>query len=175
MRCAAILIEKRSTKSGTPLVLNAGAVFSITGPGGYSASITDDQTAAAPDENAAIGLVCVSGLQPGTYTVNETTPPSGYGAAGQSNLQAVAVAGTDCSANPPTGSGIVTFTNPPLYDLQINFRDGGSGETSINSIVCTGVDTPPDSTTPPGGWQTSVTFLNEEAPQIVICTIDVDP
>jgi hypothetical protein len=75
---------------------------------------------------------------------------------------------------------VVTFTNPPLYDLQVNFRDGGSGETSA-TISCPAVE-PPDSTTPPAGWGnnpppsgSSKTYLNEEAPQTVVCTIEVDP
>ena len=103
---------------------NAGAVFAVDGPDADTTadfSVTDDQTAAAPDEDADIGEVCVGGLAPGTYTVNETTPPHGYGDASQTNVTAVAVVGTNCTTNQPTGTGVATFTNPPLYDLQVNF------------------------------------------------------
>ena len=44
---------------------------------------------------------------------------------------ATVIAGTNCTDNQPTGAGVkVTFTNAPLADIQVNFRDGGSGETS---------------------------------------------
>jgi hypothetical protein len=66
------------------------------------------------------------------------------------------------------------FTNPPLYDLQVNFRDAGSGETSVTSITCVDIE-PADSTTPATGWDASSTYLNEEAPDTVVCTIVIDP
>jgi uncharacterized repeat protein (TIGR01451 family) len=166
VECAAIQIEKRSTKSGNPLVSNAGAVFSYD-----SSSVTDN---GAGDEDPTTGVVCVSGLAVGTYTVNETTPPSGYGDAGETDVSVDAVAGTNCSANLPSGSGIAVFTNPPLYDLQVNFRDAGSGETSVTSITCVDIE-PADSTTPATGWDASSTYLNEEAPDTVVCTIVIDP
>ena len=169
--CGAIRILKNSTKGGA--VANAGAVFAVDGPdAGTTAdfSVTDDATAAAPDEDADIGEVCVSGLVPGaTYTVNETSPPSGYGGASQLNVTVVAVAG-NCST---AGLNAATFSNPPLYDLQVNFRDGGSGETSA-TISCSPLE-PPDSTTPPTGWFTSSTYTGRAAPQTVTCTIVVDP
>ena len=97
--CGALLIEKRSTKTvingnGNPLVSTAGAVFDLDGPDASTAkdfSVTDDETAAAPDEDAAIGKVCVSGLQPGTWTVNEFSPPTGYGDATETDLEAIVV------------------------------------------------------------------------------------
>lgn len=95
--------------------------------------MTDNGTG---DEDADVGEVCVSGLAIGDYTVNETTPPPGYGDASQSDLTATVVTGTNCTDNRPTGTGVVTFTNPPVADIQVNFRDGGSGETSATSITC---------------------------------------
>jgi uncharacterized repeat protein (TIGR01451 family) len=173
VNCAAIRIVKQSTKTANPLVSTEGAVFSITGPGGYSNSVTDDNVAGVEDEDTDIGEVCISGLAPGTYTVNETTPPSGYGGATQTNVSAVAAVGTNCTTNQPTSTNSATFTNAPLYDLQVNFRDGGSGETSA-TISCSPLE-PPDSTTPPTGWGTSSTYTDRSAPQTVTCTIEVDP
>jgi hypothetical protein len=168
VKCGAIKIEKRSTKAGNPLVSQPGAVFSFDG-----SSVTDN---GANDEDPMIGVVCVSGLEPGSYTVNETSPPDGYGDASQTDVVVEAVAGTDCGSNLPSSANTAVFTNPPLYDLQVNFRDGGSGETSA-TIDCPAVE-PPDSIDPPGDpdeWDTSETYLNEEAPDTVICTIVVDP
>jgi hypothetical protein len=171
VQCAAIRILKNSTKGGA--VSNAGAVFSITGAGiTGTLSVTDDTTAAPPDEDADVGEVCVSGLQPGaTYTVNETSPPDGYGDASQTDVTVVAVAG-DCST---AGLNSATFSNPPLGDIQVNFRDGGSGETSA-TIECVQDSTvlTPDSTTPPTGWDTSQTHEDLE-PDTYVCTVVIDP
>jgi uncharacterized repeat protein (TIGR01451 family) len=173
VNCAAIRILKNSTKGGA--VANAGAVFSVDGPDlntDPDFSVTDDAIATAPDEDADIGEVCVSGLAPGNYTINETAAPSGYGDATETDVLAVAAVGTNCTDNQPTATDTATFTNAPLYDLQVNFRDGGSGETSA-TISCTNTGTA--DTTPATGWDTSSTFLDESAPETVVCTIVVDP
>ncbi|MGH3332079.1 MAG: prealbumin-like fold domain-containing protein [Nocardioidaceae bacterium] len=165
----ALKILKKSTKSGNPLVSNAGAVFSYDG-----SSVTDNGTG---DEDSTVGEVCVSGLQPGDYTVNETTPPNGYGGASQEDLQVTVVTGTNCTDNEPSGAGVVTFTNAPTADIQVNFRDGGSGETSATSIVCDNTGTTPDSTTA-SGWDDTVTHEDiaiDPSPRTITCTIVIDP
>ncbi|GAB3418391.1 prealbumin-like fold domain-containing protein [Flindersiella endophytica] len=164
----ALRIVKQSTKSNT-LVSNAGAVFSYD-----SSSVTDNGTG---DEDSTIGEICVSGLSPGAYTVNETTPPPGYGGATQTDVTATVVVGTNCTDNQPSAANTATFTNAPLADIQVNFRDGGSGETSATSIVCTNAGTTP-STTPATGWDNSVTHEDipiDPSPRTVTCTIVIDP
>jgi hypothetical protein len=163
----ALRILKNSTKGGA--VSTAGAVFSYDG-----ASVTDN---GAGDEDSDIGEVCVSGVTPGDYTVNETTPPPGYGDASESDLTVTVVAGTNCTDNQPTGTGVVTFTNAPLADIQVNFRDGGSGETSATSITCDNTGTSPN-TTPATGWDDSVTHEDisiDPSPRTITCTIVIDP
>lgn len=135
VQCGALVIHKQSTKSGNPLVSAAGAVFAVDGPdAGTTAdfSVTDDTTAAAPDEDADIGEVCVTGLAPGTYTVNETTPPPGYGGASQTDVSVTVTNGSTCATAAATAA---VFTNPPLGEIEVQFRDLGSGETAA-SIVC---------------------------------------
>jgi hypothetical protein len=164
----ALRILKQSTKTDT-LVSNAGAVFSYDG-----SSVTDN---GAGDEDSTIGEVCVSGLLPGDYTVNETSPPPGYGGATQVDVTATVVVGTNCSDNQPSDEDSATFTNAPLADIQVNFRDGGSGETSATSIVCDNTGTTAD-TTPASGWDDSVTHEDiaiDPSPRTVTCTIVIDP
>jgi hypothetical protein len=164
----ALRILKQSTKSGV-LVANAGAVFSYDG-----STVTDN---GAGDEDTTIGEVCVSGLAPGDYTVNETTPPPGYGGATQTDLTATVVVGTNCTDSQPSNANSATFTNAPLADIQVNFRDGGSGETSATSIVCDNAETTPD-TTPASGWDDSVTHEDipvDPSPRTITCTIVIDP
>jgi hypothetical protein len=160
----ALRILKNSAKGGA--VANAGAVFSYDG-----SSVTDN---GAGDEDSDVGEVCVSGLTPGDYDVTETSAPPGYGLPADPGPETVTVVvGTNCTDNPPTGSAVVTFTDPPLSDIQVNFRDGGSGETSA-TISC-------DNTTGTGsnaaatGWDTSRTVTGIEAPTTVTCTIVIDP
>jgi hypothetical protein len=166
----AIRILKKSTKAGNPFVSKAGAVFSFNG-----SSVTDNGTG---DEDPAIGSICVSGLMVRDYTVNETAPPPGYGAASQTNLTAAAVGNTNCSSNPPSGSGVVIFTNPPLADIQVNFRDGGSGETKLAEDLACNNPSGDSSTTPASGWEKSLTVTGIKAGATTItitCTIKIDP
>jgi len=168
----ALAIQKNSTKGGA--VANAGAVFSF-GPGATQ-NVTDNGTR---DEDADVGEVCVSGLTPGDYTVNETSPPNGYGSGATNPAKTVTVVtGSDCTAAKyPTGAAVATFTNPPLADLQVNFRDGGSDETSATSMSCTNTGTTANTTTTTG-WDSSVTHTGikiDPSPRTVTCTIVIDP
>ena len=131
----------------------------------------------AGDEDPDVGEVCVSGLTIGDYTVNETSPPPGYGDATQSDLTVTVVTGTNCTDNQPTGAAVVTFTNAPLADIQVNFRDGGSGETSLTSITCTNTGTT-RTRLPATGWDDSVTHEGiaiDPSPRTITCTIVIDP
>ncbi|MCD6021615.1 MAG: Cna domain protein [Actinomycetia bacterium] len=167
----ALAIVKNSTKGGP--VTAEGAVFSYNG-----SSVTDN---GAGDEDSDVGEVCVSGLAPGDYSVDETTPPPGYGDAAGSAQTVTVVNGSDCTAeNYPSGAAVATFTNPPLFDIQVNFADGGSGETSIVSIDCDG-NTALDGT-PATDWDASQTtedidFVDESGTgeMTIDCTLVVDP
>jgi hypothetical protein len=168
LQVGALRILKNSTKGGP--ASEAGAVFSYDG-----ASVTDN---GAGDEDPDVGEVCVSGLLTGDYDVTETSAPPGYGLPVDPGPETVTVVtGTNCTDNPPTGTAVVTFTDPPLADIQVNFRDGGSGETSATSIVCDNTGTTPD-TTPATGWDDSVTHEDiriDPSPRTITCTIVIDP
>jgi hypothetical protein len=174
----ALRILKQSTKAGNPLVSQPGATFSVAGASNFT--VVDNDTPAAgteSDESATVGEVCVAGLLPGDYTVNETSPPPGYGGASQEDVTATVVVGTNCTDNEPAAEDTAVFTNPPLADIQVNFRDGGSGETSAESITCENTGTTPD-TTAADGWDDSVTHEGiavDPSPRTVTCTIVIDP
>jgi hypothetical protein len=180
----AIRIFKDSDKGGR--VTSAGVVFDVDGPdAGDTAdfSVTDDETAAAPDEDSDIGEICVSGLIPGaTYNVTETSPPDGYGDSNEGTLQVVAATG-DCSTVAATGAHTVTFTNPPLFDIIAAFRDAGSGQITIVSITCTGAGVNNNTLdgTPLTGWDASqinedLEFVDSgDGTMTLNCAIKVDP
>ena len=177
----ALSILKNSTKGGA--VANAGAVFSVEGPAVGTSddfSVTDDDSAAAPDEDADVGEVCVSGLLPGDYTVNETSPPTGYAGAPASDADqtVTVVAGTDCTDNLPAAGATATFTNAPLADIQVRFRDGGSGETLLDEDLSCDITTGTASTDDTANWDDTLTIsgIPIDNPVVTItCTIKIDP
>lgn len=179
----AIRILKDSTKGGS--VSAFGTVFAVDGPDADTDAdfnVTDGDGASGLDEDADMGEICVSGLTPGAlYTITEVTPPTGYGAgsAGAGDNDAVAASGT-CSTATFAAANTATFANPPLFDIQVNFRDGGSGETSIVSIDCDGDDDV--DAAPATGWDDSLTvddieFVDESTTgeMTIECTLVVDP
>jgi hypothetical protein len=164
LQTGALRILKNSTKGVT--VSEAGAVFTYDG-----SSVTDNGTG---DEDPAVGSVCVSGLLAGEYDVTEASAPPGYGLPADPGPETVTVVvGTNCTDNLPTGTAVVTFADPPLSDIQVNFRDGGSGETSA-TITCDNTTGIGDNTAATG-WDTSLTVSGVEAPTVIHCTIDIDP
>jgi Prealbumin-like fold domain len=174
----AFIILKKSQKTGNN-VLKAGAEFCFAASNDCSTTnVVDNGTG---DNDQTIGKLCVSDVPTGTYKVNETKAPPGYGSASESNVSVTVSGGTNCTDNLPSAS--VTFTDPPLADIQVNFRDGGSGETSLDvPLACTG-DTSgtSDSTTVEPGWQKSLTITgvkvtSSSKPAITFtCTIKIDP
>ena len=168
LQLGALKILKNSTKGGA--VANPGAVFSYDG-----ATVTDN---GAGDEDPDVGEVCVSGLTTGDYTVNEVSPPPGYGDATQTDVSVTVVTGTNCTDNQPTGAAVATFTNAPLADVQVSFRDGGSGETSlVGDITCTNTGVDPNRTAATD-WDESATYSGikiDPSPRTITCTIVIDP
>jgi len=171
VNCAAIRILKQSTKSGNPLVANAGTVFAVTGPSSFS--VTDNGSG---DEDPDVGEVCVSGLATGEYTVSETTPPSGYGGGTATDPTATAASGTNCTDSQPTDANSAVFTNPPLGEFIIDFNDLGSGETSAD-ISCTGLLPTPDDATPGDFDDDTETYTNlgPNTDPGYVCTVKIDP
>ena len=178
VNCAAIQVLKQSTKTGNPLVTDPtpadntdNAVFTVTPPVGSAFDVTDN---GAGDEDSTYGEVCVSGLAPGTYSVTEKTAPAGYGSGNPGfDTSAVAAAGTNCNGSHPATANSAIFRNPPLSDIQVRFRDGGSGETSA-TISCdnsTGTTSTADTTT----WDDTTTVTGVNAPTTIVCTIVIDP
>jgi Prealbumin-like fold domain len=156
--CGALIISKTDSKSSSGL---AGAEFTITGPDSYSNVV----------ETGDDGTVCVDGLTPGDYAVTETGAPDGY-AIDDSSEHDVTVGSGDCD-NPDVTGDSLDFSDAPTSDIQVNFRDGGSGTTSAD-ISCDNTTGTQDLTAATG-WDTSDTETGIEAPTTVTCTITIDP
>ena len=119
------------------------------------------------------------GLQPGaTYTVNETSHPSGSAAATQVNQTVVAVAGAgDCSSG---SLNAATFTNVSLGEITTGYNDGGSNETNATSITCA-PEGGADPTAQPEASDDDIPDYDDDgsftvtAPGTYFCTVVVDP
>jgi Prealbumin-like fold domain len=157
----AIKISKTSSKTGNPL---AGATFSITGPNSYSNSVQS-----GPD-----GTVCVGGLAFGAYTVTETAAPTGFVIDDPLGHPVTVDNNASCSDD-PFGGETTSFTDTPTADIQVNFRDGGSGETSVVGTITCDNTTGSGDDTAASGWDASHTVTGIHAPATVTCTIVIDP
>jgi len=158
----AIQVTKQSSKTGHLL---SGAEFSVTGPNGFSTTLTTSDT----------GTACVDGLAFGDYTVTETAAPDGFVIDDPAG-QPVTVNNNAACDDSPYGGETQTFTDSPTSDIQVNFKDGGSGETSlVSDITCDNTTGEAPDTTPATGWDASTTITGIEAPATIHCTIDIDP
>jgi Prealbumin-like fold domain len=155
----AIKITKTNSKTNGPV---SGAQFLISGPGSYSNTVT----------SGSDGTVCVDGLAFGTYAVSETGAPTGYSIDDTTAHNVTVDNNAMCSDSPYDGESI-SFTDTPTSDLQVNFRDGGSGTTSA-TISCDNATGTSDTSTVTG-WDNSVTVTGVHAPTTVTCTITIDP
>ncbi len=159
LQLGAIKISKTSSKTGNAL---AGAKFSIAGPNSYSNSVT----------TGSDGTVCVDGLAFGSYTVTETAAPTGFVIDDSSGHTLTVNTNAKCSDSTFVG-GTTSFTDTPVADIQVNFRDGGSGTTSA-TISCDNTTGTKDTSTVTG-WDSSVTVTGVQAPTTITCTITIDP
>jgi hypothetical protein len=157
----AIKISKTDGKTGNAL---NGATFSITKGG---TAITG-----SPFTITTGGSICVDNLGFGDYVVTETAAPAGYSIDDTTGHTVTVDNNAKCSDATFVGETI-SFSDTPLSDIQVRFRDGGSGVTSA-TISCDN-STGDTSTTGTTGWDSTTTITGIEAPVTVTCTIVIDP
>ena len=172
--CGALRIVKNSTKGG--LVNTGGATFTVdpdpTDGVGVLTIVDNDANDSDPDT----GELCLFPVEPGTYDVTETVAPNGYGLPETASQNDVVVsAGGTCDS----GATVLTFVDPPLADIQVRFRDGGSGETVLDQPLDCNNATGTDSfVNPDTNFQNTltVTGIRVTSPTITVtCTIVIDP
>lgn len=116
----------------------------------------------------ANGRACVDGLLFGSYNVVETVP-SGYVADGATTKSATVDNAATCAGTPYAGES-VPFGNTPLTDVSISVNSQVDGGTKT-IVDCD--NNALDGTTGANGDGTFST-TNEE-PQVIQCTITIDP
>jgi hypothetical protein len=154
----AILVTKTAKNVGLgsgqhPL---AGATFTVNGV----SKVTDGN-----------GQACFDGLAIGTtYTVAETSAPSGYSIDTASKDVTVSASAT-CASGTPDG---VSFTDSPLTDISVNATSEIPGATN-SSISCVDSSSADVGNSPQGPADPVTVTANGLAPGIYTCTIDIDP
>jgi hypothetical protein len=161
----AIKITKTSSKGTNPGL--PGATFSVT-KGGVAIS-------GSPFTTDANGVACIANLTFGDYVVTETGAPTGYSIDDATGHTVTVDNNANCTDASYVGESI-GFTDTPLSDIQVRFRDGGSGATSlVSAISCTNLNGGTSSTTDTTGWDDTLTVTGIKAPTTIVCTIDIDP
>jgi len=158
----AIKVTKTSTKGDAPL---AGAEFSVTGPNGFSTTLTTGND----------GTACVDQLLFGTYHVTETTAPGGYDINDPSTHDVDVNTNAACSDNPFNGVSL-SFSDTPLTDITATATSEAPGGTQ-STITCTGTsdDTVTVLNTSDGPKEAASVSANGLHPGTYTCTIVIDP
>jgi hypothetical protein len=159
--CGAFQITKIAKHKDATVPVNRQATFEVRDAG--NVLVRTVQT------DATTGVVCVSNMPPGAYTVDETLGQPNY--ALDPGVKPVTVAVGDTCATKQ-----VSFTNVPLSRFTVNFESLVAGGTAAN-ITCTG---PGGAMLPDAGDATNTYDDTNEVygglqPGVYTCTIDVDP
>jgi uncharacterized surface anchored protein len=163
----AIKITKTSSKTANPI---SGVTFSIT-KGGTA-------IAGSPFTTNANGVICVDNLAFGDYVVTETGAPDGWAIDDTTGHTVTVDNNATCGAS--FAGETIGFTDTPLADVRVQFRDGGSGETHLQTgttLTCdntTGTSSDADA----AGWDDTHTVSGIKVDShtvTVTCTIVIDP
>jgi hypothetical protein len=157
----AIQVLKESTKNGNPPL--AGATFSVTGPGGFSTTLT----------TGTDGTDCVDGLVFGDYTVTETAAPDGYSINDTTGHTVTVNVNTDCSGTPQDIGG--AFLDTPLTDITATATSRAANGTASH-ITCTDASNNVVAESATGNTDpASAANTDGLVPGTYTCTIVIDP
>jgi Prealbumin-like fold domain len=153
----AIKVTKSSTK-GTAL---AGATFSVTGPGGFSTTLT----------SGADGTACVDHLLFGAYHVTETGAPAGYKINDTTTHDVTVGTNTTCSGTPSVS---LSFLDTPLTDLTVDAKSQAAGGTK-SQITCVDASNANIGNSPSPNVEHATVTATGLSPGTYTCTVVIDP
>lgn len=114
-----IVKTAKHADSSTATSANLEVDVLVEGPDGFSQTVTTDATT---------GVVCIDGLQPGTYTVTEQDPPTGYAIEdGTDSVELSSTTPTSCTGGDALQASI---SNVPLTDISWTVDSQHDGATS---------------------------------------------
>lgn len=162
--------DKNCTAAGAPDASCAGASsrylaadFQLKQSGTTKYSGTTDSTT---------GVVCIDSIKPGSYTLHESSTPSGYqGAADQTVTVA---ANTSCNGTGTSAPLAVSVDNLPLTTITVSTTPAVTGATTstvkcVNSSTTGGTDT--GETSASATPHTTISLV----PGTYTCTVVIDP
>jgi hypothetical protein len=156
-----IKVLKQSIKGDAPL---AGATFSVTGPGGFSTTLT----------TGADGTDCVDGLDFGSYLVTETAAPGGYAIDNPDAVPVTVGVNSECPAGDPVST--LVFDDTPLTDIAASANSQATGPGATNSnISCVDGNGDDVGNSPQGPAEDPAVAATGLEPGTYICTIVIDP
>jgi hypothetical protein len=158
--------DRKHAAFGSDDYPHAGVTFTVTG-GELPAGGVTVQTDANGD--ACVPGLLVSDLA-GTYTVTESIP-AGYHVVGDSS-QTAWVSESEADCDPITDGASVEFLNMPLTNLTVTVDSQVDGGTKSTIDCVPGLPDPDMSTGANGDGSLNLTDLE---PQVVVCTIVIDP
>jgi hypothetical protein len=171
----AIQVTKTAKHKGTDTsTKNLAATFTVKQGTTTVGTITTDATS---------GKGCLGNLTQGSYTVEETSGPTGY--AKDTDTETVSVnnkASCDSSNGTASTAGEqVSFENVPLTNITVSAQSQVGSSTAATSddataskITCTNqAPTPPDAT--PNDFDDTSETVVDLAPGTYTCTVVVDP
>jgi uncharacterized surface anchored protein len=157
LQTGAITITKTAKHADPGSSPNLVAGFTVTDSDGGTHLVDTDTS----------GNACVDGLPPGDATVSETGPPAGYSPG--PDVIVTVVGDTTCAG---TGGVSASFENIPLTNITVSVDSQVVGGTS-STITCG--DEPTVTTDADGDGELTVTDLEPNVPDGIICTIVIDP
>ena len=156
----AIKVTKVSSKAAaTPL---AGAKFSVTGPGSFSATLT----------TGTDGTACVDNLAFGSYTVTETAAPPGYAIDNPNPVTVAVDHNASCTSGAPNAPD--TFTDTPLTDVVAKATSEAPGGTK-STVTCVDSSNANIGNSPQVSKDPAEVDANGLKPGTYTCTIVIDP
>ena len=158
--------DRKHAAFGSDDYPHAGVTFTVTG-GELPAGGVSVQTDVNGD--ACVPALLVSDLV-GTYTVSETVP-TGYHVVGEDS-QTAWVSESEADCDPITDGASVEFLNMPLTNLTVTVDSQVDGGTKSTIDCVPGLPEPDITTGANGDGSLDLTDLE---PQVVVCTIVIDP
>jgi hypothetical protein len=159
--CTATGAPDATCSAASTRLLN-GAVFQLKT--GTTVNYTSSPTAGT---GSGAGVVCIGNVAPGSYTLHESTAPSGYQAAADSTV--TVVAGTTCAGTGSSAPLAVSVVDQPLTTITVSTTPQVAGTTQ-STVQCT----PATATGDTSAVATPHT-TNAVVPGTYVCTVVIDP
>jgi hypothetical protein len=162
--------DKSCTGAGTPTASCAGASSRFLGGAVFQVKSGSTVVATSDPTDSTTGQICIDNVAPGTYTLHESTAPTGY-SAGADQTGVVISGNTTCDSSPTTAS----VDDKPLTTITVSTTPKVTGSTT-STVQCV------NSTSGGGGTDTGETSAVatphttiDLVPGTYTCTVVIDP